>query len=138
MRCYWWLKVYTQLNNIIISNSAIHNSLEQRLILQFSDGKILICSPSFVKNVFYIFHMLLSLNGKNLFCSVTEFSSISLLYNTFMPIDCHGLCNSAGSSSDWYRICLNTRKNTPTNKMSVKKYFSINYIHIRKIKKTEK
>jgi len=52
------------------------------------------------KCVFHVFHMLMRRNDTNWFCSVTEFSSIFLLYNKFMPIDCHGLCNSAVNSLD--------------------------------------
>jgi hypothetical protein len=57
-------------------------------------------------------------------CSITEFSSILLVYKKFMPIDCHGLCNSAVSSSDEHHIHLNARQHHPPNKMSdKKKYF---------------
>jgi len=68
--------------------------------------------------------MLARRNGKNVLCSVTKVSSIFLMYNKFIPIDCHGLCNSA------VNIHLNEDNITPPNKMSAKKrYFTINYIH---------
>jgi len=69
-------------------------------------------------------------NGKNLFCSITEFSSIFLLYNTFMPIDCHGLCNSAVNSLHYYHIYLNVTTPTPQIMSAKKKYFTINYMHL--------
>jgi len=65
------------------------------LIVNFQSAQ-----PVWSKCVFHVFHMLVRRNGTDLFCSVTEFSSIFLLYHKLKPIDHHGLCNSAVNSVD--------------------------------------